>query len=119
MNKGLKRNRHGILAALDVGSSKICCLVARIEEGRGERPDRLKVLGIGQQLSRGVKNGTVVDMEAAETAILAAVHSAEQMAGEGVESVVVNLSGGYPASRLIGVEVATDGHEVEDRKSVV
>lgn len=114
MNKGLKRNRHGILAALDVGSSKICCLTARIEEGRGERPDRLKVLGIGQQLARGVKNGTVVDMEAAEGAILAAVHAAEQMAGEAVESVVVNLSGGYPASRLIGVEVAIDGHEVDD-----
>ncbi|MFD1380036.1 hypothetical protein [Fodinicurvata halophila] len=38
MKKGLKRNRHGILAALDVGSSKICCLIARIEEGAATSP---------------------------------------------------------------------------------
>ncbi|MFC4350017.1 cell division protein FtsA [Fodinicurvata halophila] len=114
MKKGLKRNRHGILAALDVGSSKICCLIARIEEGRGDKPRGLKVIGIGQQVSRGVKAGAVVDMEAAEAAILNAVHAAEQMAGETIEQVVVNLSGGYPASRSIGVEVSIDGHEVGD-----
>jgi cell division protein FtsA len=114
MKKGLKRNRNGILAALDVGSSKVCCLIARSEEARGAKAPQLKVIGIGQQISHGVKAGAVVDMEAAENAILNAVHAAEQMAGETIEQVVVNLSGGYPASRLVSVEVAIDGHEVGD-----
>ena len=114
MRKLPKRNRNGILAALDVGSSKICCLIAKIEDARGDSPERLKVIGIGQQLSRGVKAGAVVDMDAAEDAILNAVHAAEQMADETLEQVVVSLSGGYPASRLVGVEVAIDGHEIDN-----
>jgi cell division protein FtsA len=114
MRNGIKRNRHGVVAGLDVGSSKICCLIGRAGVGRADAPPRIKILGIGQQISRGVKNGAVVDMEAAEQAILAAVHAAEQMAQETIERVVVNLSGGYPASRSVHVEVAIDGHEVGD-----
>lgn len=110
MRKPPRRNRNGLIAALDVGSGKVCCLIARSNGGEG----RPQVVGIGQQVSRGVKNGAVVDMEAAERAILAAVHAAEEMAGETIEQVVLSLSGGYPASRTVNVEVAIDGHEVSD-----
>jgi len=107
MKTGLGRMRNGLVAALDVGSSKICCFIAKVE-GNGQP----RVLGIGQQASRGVKNGTVVDMEVCEDAILKAVHAAEQMAGETIDRVVVNLSGGYPASSSVGIEVSIAGHEV-------
>ena len=96
MKKPLARTRNNRVAALDVGSSKICCFIAELEHGRVP-----KVVGIGQQASRGVKSGAVVDMEAAQSAILNAVHAAEQMAGEAVESVIVNLSGG-PSSGSAG-----------------
>jgi cell division protein FtsA len=105
MRKGLVKG--GIAAALDIGSSKICCFIARV--GDGGQP---QVLGIGQQASRGIKGGAIVDMEQAETAVLNAVHAAEQMAGETIDRVVVNLSGGYPASSTVGVEVSLNGHEV-------
>ena len=72
------------------------------------------MVGIGQQASRGVKSGAVVDMEAAQSAILNAVHAAEQMAGEAVESVIVNLSGGLPLSFSMAIEVSIAGHEVGD-----
>ncbi len=98
-----------MIAALDVGSSKICCFVAQ-----ADGQDRVRVLGIGQQASRGVKSGSVIDMEAAEAAIRNAVHAAEQMAGETIQEVVVNLSGGYPVSRSIRVEVPISGQEVGD-----
>lgn len=114
MKKAAKRNRNGVLAALDVGSNKVCCLIARTEEVRGSETPRVTVIGIGQQISQGVKAGALVDMEAAENAIVNAVQAAEQMAGETIEQVIVNLSGGYPASRLIGIEIAIDGHEVGD-----
>jgi cell division protein FtsA len=96
-----------LVAALDVGSSKVCCFVAR--ESADGHPS---VVGIGQQASRGVKNGTIVGLEQAEAAIRTAVHAAEQMAGETIDRVIVNLSGGYPVSSSIGVEVSIDGHEV-------
>ena len=107
MRKAL--NKNGLVAALDIGSTKICCFIAKESSDGSPR-----IVGIGQQASRGVKNGAIVDMDQAEIAILTAVHAAEQMAGETIERVVVNLSGGYPASSLIGVEVSIDGHEVRD-----
>ena len=99
--------KGGLVAALDVGSSKVCCFVAR--ESADGHPS---VVGIGQQASKGVKNGTIVGLEQAEATIRTAVHAAEQMAGETIDRVIVNLSGGYPVSSSIGVEVSIDGHEV-------
>jgi cell division protein FtsA len=101
-----KKPRNGLIAALDVGSTKIACFVAKIEDGTA------RVIGIGHQVSQGVKAGTIVDMDAAESAILTAVSAAEQMAGETLQSVVVNVAGGYPNSRTITVDVAIAGHEI-------
>jgi cell division protein FtsA len=109
MRKPRLTTRSGVIAALDIGSSKISCLIGKIEDS-----GRPTVIGIGHQLSRGVKNGTIVDMDEAEMAILTAVHAAEKMSAETIEEVVVNLSGGYPASQTVGVEVAIAGHEVGD-----
>ena len=109
MRKPRLTTRKGLIAALDIGSSKICCLIAQIEES-----GRAAVVGIGHQLSRGVKSGAIIDMDEAELAILTAVHAAEKMSAETIDEVMVNLSGGYPASQTVGVEVAIAGHEVGD-----
>jgi len=109
MRKGLGKAKRDLIAALDVGSSKVCCLVARVGDDGAPR-----VVGIGQQASRGVKSGNVVDMDAAENAVLIAVHAAEQMAGETIDSVFVNLSGGQPVSRSMSIEVSIAGHAVDD-----
>ncbi len=102
--------RNGIIAALDIGSSKVCCFIARVEGN-----NQLRVVGIGHQPSSGIKGGNIVDMEAAEHALSSAVNAAEQMCGERVEEVIVGVGGGYPASHTFGVEVAIGGHEVADR----
>jgi cell division protein FtsA len=109
MRKPRLTTRKGLIAALDIGSSKVCCLIGKIEEN-----GRATVVGIGHQLSRGVKSGAIIDMDEAEMAILTAVHAAEKMSAETIDEVVVNLSGGYPASQTVGVEVAIAGHEVGD-----
>lgn len=113
MRRALGRTRKGLIAALDVGSSKVCCFIAEVL-GDGQP----RVLGIGQQASRGLRNGNMVDMEACQNAILAAVHAAEQMAGETIDRVIVSLSGGHPASSAIGVEVSIAGHEVGEATSI-
>ena len=109
LGNGLTRTRSGLVAALDVGCSKVCCFIAEMEPHGGPR-----VVGIGQQASRGIKGGAVVDMGGVEATIRSAVHTAEQMAGQTVDRVVVSLSGGHPASRSVGIEVDLNGHEVGD-----
>jgi len=98
--------RHGFIAALDVGTTKVCCFIARTDA------PGIRVIGIGHQVSRGLRGGAIVDMEAAEESIRAAVDAAERMAGETIREVYVNLSGGRPASHTVGVEVSIAGHEV-------
>ncbi len=101
--------RNGLIAALDVGTTKVCCFIARAQEDGSTR-----VLGIGHQVSRGMRCGAVVDMDEAETSIRAAVDAAEQMAGERIREVVVNLAAGQPQSTNVSVEVAINGHAVND-----
>ncbi|MCH8113279.1 MAG: cell division protein FtsA, partial [Proteobacteria bacterium] len=69
--------RSQVVAALDVGTTKVCCFIARADaEGC------LRVIGIGHQLSRGMRAGTVIDMDATEESIRSTVDAAEHMAGE-------------------------------------
>lgn len=109
MRRVLASSKPGLRAALDIGSSKVCCFIAR--PGDDGRP---RVVGIGQQASRGVRSGAVVDMEAAEMAIRNAVDAAERMAEETIDQVVVNISGGHPLSATFGIDVAIAGHAVAD-----
>ncbi len=108
-----------VLAVLDVGASKIVCLIARLTpiERAGSRHARThgcKVLGVGHQRSRGVKAGAIVDLEAAESAIRLAIDAAERMAGVELESVIVNLSGGRLSSQLYAAKIAIHGKAVRD-----
>jgi cell division protein FtsA len=102
------RPRGSLIAALDIGTTKICCFIARVA---AEEP---QVLGIGHQISRGVRNGTIVDLEAAGASIVNAVHAAEEMADETIQQVVTNLSGGFFGSRIVNAEIGIAGREITD-----
>ena len=105
--RGRGAARSGLIAALDIGSSKIACLIAR-PESDGE----VEVVGIGHQISKGVRNGNIVDMAALEHAVAATVEAAEQLARENVRDVVLGIAGGSPESKLISFDVAIAGHEI-------
>ncbi|MFC7291917.1 cell division protein FtsA [Hirschia litorea] len=77
------------LAALDIGSSKIACLISKNPEGT----KNVHIVGAGHQLSRGVKNGAVTDMDALERSIRVAVEQAERAAGARISDVVLGVSG--------------------------
>lgn len=102
-----KKTKNNIIGVIDIGSSKIVCMIARRDAG-----GQLSVLGIGHQASFGLRAGSVANMDAAETAIGAAVQQAEAMAGEQLRSVTVNLSGGQPTSSTIEVQVGTLGQPI-------
>jgi cell division protein FtsA len=102
------RPRGSVVAALDIGTTKVCCFIAR---AHSEGP---QVLGIGHQVARGLRNGVIVDLEAAGISVAGAVHAAEEMAGETIQQVVANLSGGFGASRIVKAEIGVAGREIGD-----
>jgi cell division protein FtsA len=98
-----------LVAALDVGSSKVCALIA--EPG----PDgRLKILGTGQRESRGVKRGFIADMEKSEIAIRESMEQAERIAGTQVDQVFIGFSAGGMVSDMVDVEVGIGGGRIQD-----
>ena len=110
---GTNGKAPGVCAALDVGSSKIACFIAKTDQTiAGLRP---RVVGVGHQSSRGVRAGAIVDMDEAAEAIRAAVEQAERMAGQAVNSVTLTLSAGQPTSTRIGAEIDLPQREVTER----
>ncbi|MDB5689932.1 MAG: cell division protein FtsA [Sphingomonas bacterium] len=97
-----------LITVLDIGSSKVCALIARVPEG-GE----LQVLGTGQRESRGVRRGYIADMGRTEAAVREAVEQAERIAGMNIEDVWVSFSAGGLVSKLASVEVDLGGHRIE------
>lgn len=102
--RALPARKTAVLSALDIGTSKIVCLIAKLDpvetpEALRGRTHRCRILGIGHQRSAGLKGGVIVDLEAAEAAIRRAVDAAERMAGVQVESVIVNITGGRIGSQ--------------------
>ena len=77
-----------IVVGIDVGSNKICTLVARLE---GESDQR--VLGVGIEPSQGIKSGAVVDLAAASQSIARSVEKAERTSGLEITSALVSLAG--------------------------
>jgi len=108
MTKMNIRPRGGLLAAVDIGTTKISCFIAKFEDGEP------RVVGIGHQVSKGVRNGVIVDIEAASRSILNCVHAAEEMAGATISEAVINISGGFAGSRLVKSELALNGREVSE-----
>lgn len=103
------KGKGNVITALDVGSSKICCFIARENED-GE----LRVIGIGHHVSQGVRAGNVVDLDASLSAINTTLDNAEDMAGEKISKVVVNFSGGKLNSRHSDITINLNGREATD-----
>jgi cell division protein FtsA len=82
--------KERVVCGLDVGTEKVCCLIARI------RPDEnLEVVGSGYAQSAGLKKGVVVDLEEAATTIRKAAQEAEQKSRLSVDWVTVGISGDH------------------------
>ncbi len=109
--------RPSIVSVLDVGTTKVCCLIARLTPRPAVdclpgRTHAVEVLGIGHQRSRGMKSGVVSNLDQAEQSIRQAVDAAERMAGVTVESLIVNLSCGRISSETYSAGVGLAGQAV-------
>ena len=103
--------RDGFFTGLDIGTNSIKVLVA--EHRNGE----LNVIGVSNAKSKGVKDGIIVDIEAAATAIKSAISQAEEKAGISIKSVNVGLPGNLlqvePTQGMI--PVTSDTKEITDQ----
>jgi cell division protein FtsA len=117
--KPVSPKRSAVVAALDVGTSKIACLVARLkphppQEVLRRRSHGVEILGIAHTHARGMKAGAVVDLAQTEAAISHAVDLAERMAQVQLESVVVSVSAGRIGSELFAASIDVAGAAVSE-----
>jgi cell division protein FtsA len=82
-------------AVLDIGSSKICCMI-----GEADGVGGVRLLGHGTHASAGIRTGEVSDLDALSTAIGKTVQIAEREAGTSVHSATVVVAGGKPVSGI-------------------
>jgi cell division protein FtsA len=117
--KPIPARRRIVVAALDVGSSKVVCLIGRLrphgpQQVLTRRSHSIEVIGFGHTLARGTKAGTVVNLVQAEDAIRRAIDAAERMASVEIEAVVLSISSGRPASELFAAEIEIVGSAVSE-----
>ena len=116
--------RRGVIAVLDIGTSKVACLVLQfvpeeVGEGMDARPvltqGAFRVIGAANTRSRGMAFGEIASMEEAERAVMTAIQGAQKMAGLRVDHVIVSFSGGRPRSYGCTGEVEVEHGAVAER----
>jgi len=118
--KPLPPKRSVLVAALDVGTSKIACMIGRLrprpaQDAPSRRTHTVHVLGFGHTVARGMKAGTVIDLAEAEAAVRQCANLAERTAKLQLDSVVVSVSSGRPASELISASIEVAGSAIGER----
>jgi len=117
--KPLSPRRTAHVAVLDIGTNKVACVIARLrpqspKETLRHRTHGIEILGFGHTLSHGIKAGAVSDLGAVEQTIRHVVDLAERSAGLQLESVILSVAAGRPASELISASVDVSGGAVAD-----
>jgi cell division protein FtsA len=97
-----------IVVGIDIGTTKVCTLVARVE---GERS--LRILGVGIEPSQGIRKGTIVDLQAASQSIARSIEKAERSSGLEVTSALVSLAGSHVSSVNSKGVVGISGRVIE------
>src|ERR1700733_3196483 len=113
----MAQKRTALVASLDIGTSKIACMIARLKpcppnDALRGRSHAVELIGYSQIQSRGVKAGAVVDLAECEQAVRQAVALAERMAKVRVESVLLSVSAGRLQGQLIEAAAAIKGGAV-------
>ena len=111
--KGLVGGRPSLVAAVDLGASKVGCFIMK-PEGLNREDRTITVAGVAHVRSRGVRGGAVVSVDEAAASIAQAVEQAEAMAGASVSSVVLTTSGGEIASHRVTAAVSLGARPIGD-----
>ena len=80
--------RSPVVAAVDLGASKVACFIMK-SEGVSRADRTLTTAGVGYVQSRGIRGGSIVNLDEASEAIAQAVERAENVAGVSIQAVTV------------------------------
>jgi len=97
-----------IVVGIDVGTTKVCTLVGRVEDNRSVR-----ILGVGIEPSEGIKKGMIVDLAVASQAITRSVEKAESTSGMEITSALVSMAGAHVSSVNSRGAAAVNGNIIE------
>lgn len=112
-----KKSQTKPVAVLDIGSSKICCMIALADLNDRQITE---VIGIGHHASSGIKTGNITDLKAVENAVGSAIQTAENMArpkmnGEDLQSVFVNIPALHTTPHHFSIDVRISGHQITEK----
>jgi cell division protein FtsA len=97
-----------IIVGIDVGTTKVCTLVGRVEDHKS-----IRILGVGIEPSDGIRKGIIVDLAAASQAITRSVERAESTSGLEITSALVSMAGAHVSSVNSRGAAAVNGNTVE------
>lgn len=101
--------KNKIISAIDIGTTKITTLIASIDQ----ETDKIRVVGVANTPSKGLRKSQIVDIEEAIEAITQSVEAAERMAGYSISSSLVSISGSHIESLNSKGVVAVSNPEAE------
>src|SRR6266853_4790908 len=104
--------RENIVVGLEIGTSKVCAVV-----GETKRDGTIRILGVGQAPSRGVRKGEIVDFETAAKCVREALVDAEDKSDVMIGSVFLGVTGAHVQSfnNRGAVAIPEDREEIGDQ----
>ncbi len=106
-------SKKDVVVGLDIGTTKICCIVGEIVDH--EHPTNIDIVGIGTAPSSGLRKGVVVNIDSTVESITKAVQEAELMAGVEISNVYVGIAGGHIKSFNSTGMVAVKDKEIREQ----
>ena len=116
--------KKGSVALLDIGTSKIVCLVITFVNERdnhfkslekeGANDISFRVIGASTTKSRGIRFGEIYEMGEAERAVRTVVQRAQKMAGGLIENIFLTFSGGNPKSSILKTSINFQKKEISE-----
>src|SRR5690348_6439476 len=101
-----------IIAGLDIGSARTTAVIGQAMPSDGRSGPYLKILGVGQARTTGLRKGIVSDIEETTRSIKKAIEDAERMAGVKVDSIYVGIAGEHVRAMISKGIVAVNGDEI-------
>ena len=112
----MAKNNNEIIIALDIGTSKVLCLVADYDD-----EDNLRIIGVGQDECTGLNKGVVSEINSTVASIKRAKDKAANMSGNKIESVITGIAGDHIKSYNGNAEVniLNDEVTIDDKEKVI
>jgi cell division protein FtsA len=106
-------NPERIIAGLDIGSSKTTAVIAQaVGGGDSKSTPTLKILGVGQARTTGLRRGIVSDIEETTKSIKKAIEDAERMSGTKIDTIYAGIAGEHVRAMISKGIVAVNGEEI-------